>query len=147
MYSLRQTLEEARVVREELLMDRRFPKNTIRFWLKRETDTISLDQLLKAVALLPDYTAIRAAIHGKLIIVNGIVVTSRRKTIVAGDVVEYGPNVILVRRDNEGHVDKKRREREPEPADYLPVVHTQTVKTWVEKPLKEKVIRKKRDPE
>lgn len=96
----------------------------MKFWLKRETDSIFLDQFFKATGWGTDYQEIRREIEAGKVRVNDTTVFNRRTQLREGDQVRYrGLHVIIagkkmadveqIRRSTEGNEEHVVHNRKP----------------------------------
>jgi len=97
----------------------------MKFWLNKETDSIYLDQLIKATGIITDYKEIIRLIQGGKVKVNDETVLERRILIYEGDRIRFGDNYINVAGEKEA-VRLAELKEEPEGR----IVHGKKVNKW-----------------
>jgi ribosome-associated protein YbcJ (S4-like RNA binding protein) len=104
----------------------------MKFWLKKGSEEIFLDQMLKAAGIMETYTEIKELIANTRVKVNDDVELFPKRKIVAGDVVKVFNKVIRVCGKAEALEFAKQRNATEE------VHHSRSVNTWVAKEIKKK---------
>ncbi|PID28993.1 MAG: hypothetical protein CSB55_02695 [Candidatus Cloacimonadota bacterium] len=104
----------------------------MKFWLKKGSDDIFLDQLLKAVGIKETYSELKDLITNTRVKVNNKVELFPKRKIVAGDIVKVFDKFIRVCGKAEAIEFSKQRNAVEE------VHHKRAVNTWTEKKIKKK---------
>ncbi len=104
----------------------------MKFWLKRESTFIYLDQLLKAAGIFEDYEEIKDKINRAYISVNGSVETKRRKMLVEGDIVSFRDYHIKIVGSKEAKIQRIRKN-----ASGV-IKHGESLPNWTEFKVKNK---------